>query len=76
MSLSEEIERLQQLHESGALTAEEFAQAKAALLNDSSQQHGGHSGVNPDSLKWWAMALHLSQFAGMPSRWRGSWSRS
>lgn len=64
MSLSEEIERLQRLHESGALTAEEFAQAKAALLNDPSQQPGGYSGVDPDALKWWAMALHLSQFAG------------
>lgn len=64
MSLSAEIERLQRLHESGALSDEEFAQAKAALLNESPQQRAGQSGVNPDSLKWWAMALHLSQFAG------------
>jgi uncharacterized Tic20 family protein len=34
MNVSEEIERLHRLHESGALTAEEFSAAKARLLND------------------------------------------
>ena len=32
MGLADEIQRLQQLHNGGALTDEEFAQAKAALL--------------------------------------------
>ena len=35
MSLPEEIEKLQRLRQSGALTDEEFAQAKAAVLNAS-----------------------------------------
>jgi hypothetical protein len=32
MGVADELERLQQLHNSGALTDEEFAQAKAAIL--------------------------------------------
>ncbi len=63
MSLSSEIERLQKLRDTGALTDEEFAQAKAALLSDPPPS-GSTTVVNPDALKWWAMALHLSQFAG------------
>ena len=62
MSIADEIERLQRLRDSGALTEDEFAQAKAALLNkDVSQSNfklpGGAS-------KWWTVGLHLSQFAG------------
>lgn len=64
MSLSNELERLQRLHDSGTLSDEEFAQAKAALLSNPPPQGGPDSGVNPENLKWWAMALHLSQFAG------------
>ena len=63
MSLSAEIERLQILHESGALTDEEFAQAKAAVLSDPPPS-GSTTVVNPDALKWWAMGLHLSALAG------------
>jgi uncharacterized protein len=33
MNLPDELERLHHLHQSGALTAEEFAQAKSSLLN-------------------------------------------
>ena len=62
MSLSDEIERLQRLHDSGALSDEEFAQTKANLLNNKSgfpdfQVPGG-------AAKWWMVGLHLSQFAG------------
>jgi uncharacterized Tic20 family protein len=62
MSLSDEIERLQQLHESGALSDEEFSQAKSNLLNNKPdfpdfQIPGG-------AAKWWIVGLHLSQFAG------------
>lgn len=38
MNVSDEIERLHRLHESGALTAEEFSAAKARLLNDQTGQ--------------------------------------
>lgn len=34
MNMSEELERLQSLYERGVLTAEEFARAKARLLDD------------------------------------------
>jgi hypothetical protein len=33
MSLTDELRKLQELHQSGALTDEEFAKAKEALLN-------------------------------------------
>lgn len=62
MSLSEEIERLQRLRESGALSEEEFAQAKANLLNNKGPLLGFQ--VPGGAAKWWAVALHLSQFAG------------
>ena len=62
MSLSDEIERLQRLHESGALSDEEFAQAKAALLNNKVPSGGFQ--VPGGAAKWWTVALHLSQFAG------------
>lgn len=64
MSLSSEIERLQKLRDSGALTEEEFAQAKSALLSDPPPHSAGDAGIDPTALKWWAVALHLSQFAG------------
>jgi hypothetical protein len=35
MSLADELQKLQKLHESGGLTAEEYAQAKAAVLKNS-----------------------------------------
>lgn len=46
MSISEEIKRLHELHQSGALTDEEFAQAKAKLLArlDDNQSSSGASG--------------------------------
>ena len=68
MSLSDEIERLQSLNETGALSDEEFGQAKANLLNNKSgvpdfQVPGG-------AAKWWMVALHLSQFAAPPGTWK------
>ena len=46
MNISEEIKRLHELHQSGALTDEEFAQAKAKLLasHDSNQPSSDMSG--------------------------------
>jgi len=40
MSVAEEIKRLHELHQAGALSDDEFAQAKARLL----QQQGGSAG--------------------------------
>lgn len=68
MSLAEELERLQRLRESGALTEEEFAAAKARVLagmEKQEQARGGFwSSLNlREGLKdsrLWAMALHLS----------------
>ena len=63
MSVSDEIQRLQQLHQDGALTDEEFAKAKANLLN-----RGNLGARDPASLEretnQWAMYLHLSLLAG------------
>jgi phage shock protein C len=46
VNISEEIKRLHELHQSGALTDEEFAQAKAKLLasQDSNQSPSDMSG--------------------------------
>src|SRR5687768_4579326 len=63
MGISDEVERLQQLHQSGALSDEEFAQAKASLLN-----RGGSAERDPEAFaretNQWAMFLHLSLLAG------------
>jgi hypothetical protein len=45
MNIADELRKLQELHSSGALTDEEFAQAKAAVLNTAST----HVPVNPDT---------------------------
>ena len=43
MSVAEEIKRLHELHQAGALSDEEFAAAKARLLNDQPSQGAGIS---------------------------------
>ena len=62
MSLADEIERLQQLRNSGTLTDDEFAQAKAALLSNDRPQLA--FSLPGGTAKWLVVALHLSQFAG------------
>lgn len=71
MNVADELQKLQQLRESGAIDDEEFAQAKARLLNetvDGSHGQGSFSGASSTSIesqsRQWAMFLHLSQFAG------------
>src|SRR5262245_15214604 len=72
MSLSDEIHKLQQLHQSGAIDDEEFAQAKKKLIGESSPSSGGASGslayASPESIdqrtQQWAMFIHLSLLAG------------
>lgn len=49
MSIADELRKLQELHASGALTSEEFAQAKAALLKDASAAPD-QMNSSPDSL--------------------------
>jgi len=50
MSLSDELEKLQQLHRSGVLSDREFAKAKAALLDGSAKGEQVHLHVTvPDS---------------------------
>jgi uncharacterized Tic20 family protein len=67
MNISDELQKLQQLHQSGALTDEEFARAKEQLLGGSAAIQEG-PGVFGNSLeqqtRQWAFFLHLSQLAG------------
>jgi len=67
MIVSEEIKRLHELHQAGALSDEEFARAKARLLNaDTSQQ--GAPPPNPDS----EFASDLNRFRrSRNDRWLG-----
>ncbi len=67
--LSEELSRLRELHDEGALTDEEYEAAKARLLKQpgamTSQDHPVRQelfGMTPGS---YAMAMHLSQYAGV-----------
>ena len=67
MSLAEEISKLNDLKENGAITEQEFQEAKEALLAENrpgtqapKQMLGG---VEIDT-KAWGMFIHLSQFCG------------
>ena len=71
MSIADELQKLQQLHHSGAISDDEFAAAKARLLS-------GAAAIRPPPLeaivvspevqeretRQWAFALHLSLLAG------------
>src|SRR5262249_15817246 len=71
MSLADELQKLQQLHQSGAISSEEFDRAKAKLLADSRPPDGTPPGFVPEAepfaleqqTRQWAMFLHLSQLA-------------
>jgi len=62
MSIPDDLLKLQQLLESGAIDEEEYAAAKSKLLASS------NSRTDEDNLeqqtRQWALVLHLSQFAG------------
>src|SRR5258708_1818815 len=74
MNVSDELQKLQQLHQSGALSDEEFAQAKAKVLAQPSGS--AYGAAAPDSMtvpdemelerqtEQWAMLLHFSLLAG------------
>ncbi len=69
MSMSDELERLQRLHASGTLTDEEFAQAKAKLLDGPS--FASSSGSSAETARLWRIGLHLSQLAGYVAPFAG-----
>lgn len=74
MALSDEIQKLQELHQQGAITDEEFQQAKQHLLNTSAEppRHSASPASVPSvaspatdaQTRQWAMFLHLSTLLG------------
>ena len=72
MNVSDELQKLQELHQSGAISDDEFSLAKAKLLHEPPPLSGGPpsplADASPSSAeqqaRQWAMFLHLSQFAG------------
>lgn len=74
MAISDELQKLEELHQTGALSDEEYARAKASVLAGSAQAAAatgsGPAGaqVTPVSIevqtRQWAMFLHLSLLAG------------
>jgi hypothetical protein len=71
MNIADELQKLQQLHQAGALSDEEFARAKDKLLSGTTAIQEGPSlfgEATPASLeqqtRQWAFFLHLSQLAG------------
>jgi hypothetical protein len=68
MGVADELEKLQRLHQSGALSDEEYARAKDGLLGAPSSA-GTSQAVTSDATieqetQQWAMLLHLSLLAG------------
>ena len=68
MTTADEILKLQQLRESGALTEEEFQRAKEKLMTEyTSGQCTSQGASRPkhteSDVRQWAMFIHLSQFA-------------
>jgi uncharacterized protein len=62
MNVADELERLQQLHQSGGISDEEFAKAKAKLLTTpTSGLDSLFGGSTEQQTKQWTMFLHLSQ---------------
>lgn len=61
MALTDELERLEALRRQGALSDEEFARAKAALINGATPPLRDLAAETRD----WALYLHLSQLLGL-----------
>ena len=74
MDVADQLQKLQQLHQSGAISDEEYSKAKAQLIN-SPPQGGAGVPANPataeQQTRQWAMFLHLSQLAGFLCPWQG-----
>lgn len=67
MSLLEELEKLNDLKQSGAISEDEYEDAKAAILDR--KQSGGwkferEMNRAPSDANMWGMFIHLSQFCG------------
>jgi len=64
MALADELNKLQELHRTGALSDEEFARSKAALL--AGQALGAAAPIDVEQqTRQWAMFLHLSLLIGL-----------
>lgn len=61
MALADELERLEALRRQGALSDEEFARAKSALINGATPPLRDRAAETRD----WALYLHLSQLLGL-----------
>lgn len=69
MNLADELQKLQQLRQSGAINEEEFQRAKEKVLSGQSAGGPAYSGsfLAGDAemqTRQWGMILHLSQFLG------------
>ena len=67
MNVADELQKLQQLHDSGGISDEEFAQAKAKLLTTPATGLDSlfGSGDTEQQTRQWAMFLHFSQLVGL-----------
>jgi uncharacterized Tic20 family protein len=67
MSVADELEKVEQLRQSGAISDEEYAAAKARILHSASEDvPTSASSVNAEQqTRLWATLLHLSQFANI-----------
>jgi uncharacterized Tic20 family protein len=69
MSLPDDLAKLQELRSTGAISEEEFQQAKSRLLSGTAPPPYPGAGIgNPQSIendtRFWAMLIHLSQYLG------------
>ena len=67
MSMADEIEKLNQLRQSGAITDEEYQASKNALLREQQTPENKPNQITVSSQmdeKTWTILLHLSQFCG------------
>ena len=70
MNLADELHKLDQLHQAGALSDEEFARAKDAVLNPPSvtvatpDREPVDPATREQETRQWAMLVHLSLLAG------------
>lgn len=63
MGLVEELDRLNDLKQSGAISEDEYEDAKARILDSKSKVFQNENMVSSDE-NMWGMFIHLSQFCG------------
>ena len=64
MSLADEIQKLEDLRRDRVLTEEEFARAKARLLDQGSLGNSVQRALDEPDERTWGLSLHLSQLLG------------